>query len=129
VRTFCDAGGKCVRASILGNIIYGYVGFRTGWGNDIVTRPGQVKGDWGMTVDTYDEAAYAMGIEMANTLGPRVTLEGIRTFMTTYLAANPNPLREGNASGGYNDLTTCKPCTEKTKESRHGGSESPRIRP
>ena len=47
----------------------------------------------------------------------------------TPVAALPQALREANTNGGYNDLSSCGLCDEKTKETRHGGAEKTRWRP
>lgn len=45
------------------------------------------------------------------------------------VAELPQALREANTNGGYNDLSSCGLCDEKTKETRHGGAEKTRWRP
>lgn len=47
----------------------------------------------------------------------------------TLVAELPQALREANTNGGYNDLSSCGLCDEKTKETRHGGAEKTRWRP
>jgi hypothetical protein len=41
------------------------------------------------------------------------------------LKKHPTALYEGRSDGGYNDLSSCRPCTKKTPETRHGGNQSP----
>ena len=45
------------------------------------------------------------------------------------LKKTPSALYEGRKDGGYNDLSTCRPCTEKTSAKNHGGNEKPRLTP
>ncbi len=129
--------GKCVRSAILGNIIYGIIGagdFNPGQ----LAEANDVKESWGMTVDTYDTAAYSAGWLLANPLavGPP-TVPGIPKTVGDFCAkfdvivANmPSAIREGTGNGAdYNDLGGCKPCGSKTKEARHGGSDKPRSIP
>jgi len=75
-----------------------------------------------MDVDKYDEEAYAVG----------AGLSGSTAFCSKFdelLQKTPTALREGRKDGGYNDLSTCGACSEKTNEKKHGGSEDTRIRP
>jgi hypothetical protein len=45
------------------------------------------------------------------------------------LKKTPSALYEGRKDGGYNDVSTCRPCTEKTSAKNHGGNEKPRLTP
>jgi hypothetical protein len=83
-----------------------------------------------MSVDQYDEVAYAAGGAIYG-----AGFEGVFDVKTVcqkvndVLKKNPTALYEGRDDGGYNDLSSCRPCTVKTPETRHGGNESPRLLP
>ena len=122
--------GKCVRSAILGNIMYGIVGRHAGFtAQELRDGATNTKKKWGLRVDKYDEAAYDVGSGMFEKWSTGISIQDFCTEFNSLVQNSPDALREGNRSGGYNDLTTCQPCQEKSKEARHGGSESPRRRP
>ena len=122
--------GKCVRSAILGNIMYGIVGRHAGFtAQELKDGATNTKKKWGLRVDKYDEAAYDVGSGMFEKWSTGISIQDFCTEFNSLVQNSPDALREGNRSGGYNDLTTCQPCQEKSKEARHGGSESPRRRP
>lgn len=128
--------GKCVRSSILGNIMYGLVGSlpivlkggtRVGkFSIKDLLKASDTKRSWGMTVDKFDELAYAAGAQMYGGLEDSFD---ICALLEEALKDHPDSLCELRKDGGKNDLSKCRPCTEKTKEKRHGGNDSPRRRP
>ncbi|MDR2512529.1 MAG: hypothetical protein LBD01_01845, partial [Puniceicoccales bacterium] len=128
--TLCS---HCVKSSILGNIVYGFMGAMAGFSEgNVVDEANKIKGNWGWlpgaTYDPYDEKAYRLGYA----LGSRwkdMSKRGFCAVFNESLKEFPEALYEGNKNGGYNDPSTCEPCDEKTKEKRHGGSETPRRRP
>lgn len=57
---------------------------------------------------------------------------GMRCCINKTVSISSDPfelLREANTNGGYNDLSSCGLCDEKTKETRHGEAEKARWRP
>ncbi len=120
--------GKCVRSAILGNVMYGLIGARAGFTQkQLKDGATSTKKDWGMTVDEYDERAYQLGVDLYNKLKDMKPPDFCKAFEA--VVGDASALREGRKGGGYNDLGSCTPCTKKTKETRHGGSESPRRTP
>ena len=122
--------GQCVRSSILGNIMYGIVGRYAGFtAQEIKDGATNTKKKWGLRVDNYDEAAYGLGSGVFDKWKTGLSIQDFCSEFNSLVQGSPDALREGNRSGGYNDLTTCQPCSEKSKETRHGGNDSPRKRP
>jgi RHS repeat-associated protein len=114
--------GKCVRSAILGNIMYGLIGNYAGFTDKDLRTADDWKNKIGIEVDKYDAQAYKLGED----------LDGTTDFCVKFVELvdkNPAALYEGRKDGGYNDLSTCAPCTEKTKATNHGGNEKPRLRP
>jgi RHS repeat-associated protein len=114
--------GKCVRSAILGNIMYGLVGHYAGFSDQELKTISDWKRRVGAPVDEYDEQAYELG----------AALDGATDFcarVNELVRKNPSVLYEGRGDGNYNDLSTCRRCTEKTTEKRHGGHERPRWLP
>ena len=126
--TLCS---KCVRSSILGNLIYGLVGRYAGFsGNALKTGATGTKKTWGLSVDKYDEIAYGAGATIyGGGFEESFNLGNLCNRIEESLTANPGALNEGNTKGGYNDLGSCKLCAKNTNETRHGGNESTRMRP
>jgi len=122
--------GNCVRSSILGNIVYGFVGGHQGYStNQLVTAATGMKRKVGMTVDTYDESSYVFGRKLFDKYDGKITLNEFCAAFNQLVAELPQALREASTNGGYNDLSSCGLCDEKTKETRHGGAEKTRWRP
>jgi len=114
--------GKCVRSAILGNIMYGLAGSYAGFSDQDLKTASDWKRSVGMDVDKYDEEAYKLGEDV----------NGATDFCSKFnelLKKTPSALYEGWKDGGYNDLSTCRPCTEKTSAKNHGGNEKPRLTP
>jgi len=114
--------------------MYGYVGAYAGFTpDDLKEGASGTKRRWGMTVDEYDEVAYRLGWDLYKRLSTASApaTSPARSFCTAFkeLVGNGQALREGTEGDGYNDLSSCTPCTEKTKETRHGGREGTRMRP
>jgi RHS repeat-associated protein len=119
--------GQCVRSAILGNLMYGLIAADAGFPmEDTVNAPGDTKRFLRMTVSANDETSYLAGDIMGTKLPKNITLKDVCYRLNGIAFGLPSALRETNASGGENDLTSCRPCQEKTKESRHGGSDKPR---
>ena len=136
--------GKCVRSAILGNIMYGYIGAQLGFSKKELRGASDTKSTLGLTVDKYDEAAYDLGADLQGGYTPsdppasgpatqstqpiKGSLEDLCAQVDHLLTENGDALKEGN-DNGYNDLSTCKPCEKKTKETRHGGKEESKWLP
>jgi RHS repeat-associated protein len=122
--------GRCIRSSILGNIMYGIVGRYAGF-TEQELRGGatNTKKKWGLRVDRYDEAAYGLGSGVFDNFVMALSVQGFCSRFNNLVQNNSDALREGNRSGGFNDLSTCRTCSERSQEGRHGGNESPRINP
>lgn len=123
--------GKCIRSAILGNIMYGYVGHIAGFSKEeLITGATATKKKWHMQVDKYDEASYKLGYDLQQEFPNQGgSLEDLCGKLDGLLKENKDALKEGRKKGGYNDLSTCKPCDKDTKETRHGGSQDSRWRP
>jgi RHS repeat-associated protein len=129
--------GKCVRSAILGNIMYGLIGRTTFYTHALVGGANDTKKNWGMTVDPYDSLSYQLGAGLAEDLDMRINVilpknkyDFCDKFSTLLRQSqNNDPIKEGDGKAGFNDLSTCVPCTDKTTETRHGGKEKPRKTP
>ncbi len=118
--------GNCVRSSILGNLVYGIVGRYAGFTDAQLNQASAWKQSVGMTVDPYDEVAYSAGGEIYGSGFEGIyDVQNVCQEMNNVLKKHPTALREGRADGGFNDLSSCRPCTKKTPETRHGGNKSP----
>jgi hypothetical protein len=107
--------------------MYGLIAADAGFPmEDTVNAPGDTKRFLRMTVSANDETSYLAGDIMGTKLPKNITLKDVCYRLNGIAFGLPSALRETNASGGENDLTSCRPCQEKTKESRHGGSDKPR---
>ena len=119
--------GSCVRSAILGNIMFGVVGSYAGFSEkDLQDEVNKLKGYGGGTVDPNDATAYQFGFDL------QAQLKNGGDFCKIFnqlLSKSPGVLHEGRSDGGYNDLSSCGACSEKTKETRHGGKEGTRLRP
>jgi hypothetical protein len=82
-----------------------------------------------MTVDPNDEISYQVGAEIYGAGFEDVfNVSNFCSKAKEVLKAKPSALHEWRSDGNYNDLSSCTPCTEKTKENRHGGNEPTRWR-
>jgi RHS repeat-associated protein len=121
--------GYCVRNSVLGNIMYGYIGRFAGFTLDQITQAAiNLKRIALQTVDDYDKAAYELGYDIRRAL--EIDNQGFCTaFKKNSIRAIA--LREGRKDDGsnYNDLSTCSQCHQSTKETNHGGHYPERILP
>ena len=121
--------GQSVRSAILWNIMYGIVGRHSGFtSQELRDGATNTKKKCGLLVDKYDEAVYGIGSGVFGKWNAGISIQDFGTKFNSLVQSSPDALREGNRSGGYNDLTTCQPCSEKPRETRHGGSEAPRRR-
>jgi hypothetical protein len=127
--------GKCVRSSILGNIIFGLVG-GADFTLDTLSQATDTKKKYHLPVDPYDNASYRLGLELTGDIGANndvelpTTKESLCRRFTALVARNPDALKEGTGKGDdYNSLEVCRPCKHKTREKRHGGSSPARILP
>jgi len=117
--------GKCVHTSTLGNIMFGAVGAYGGFSQSDLNEATTVKRLILATVDHFDEEAYKLGIDFNAKLGGSTTAEAVCAAFNQAVTLNPNGLRLGNKTGGYNDLGACAPCSIKTTETKHGGNSPP----
>jgi RHS repeat-associated protein len=114
--------GQCVRSSILGNIIYGIIGNYAGFSDAELNTASVWKRRVGIPVDQYDEEAYGLGAQLKGNAN-------IGDFCKKFNEKKGTALREGRSlaeGGGYNDLSTCRPCSLKTTATNHGGNSPPR---
>lgn len=108
--------------------MYGLIGARAGFtAKQLTSGATTTKKGWGMTVDEYDEKSYELGVRLYEELRKSQPPDFCKAFDA--VVGDRAALREGRKGGGYNDLGDCKPCPHKTKETRHGGSESSRMLP
>lgn len=129
----CDVGcgftvtlcGKCVHTSVLGNLMFGMIAKYAQQSLDDVTKYAQdVIDDYG-TLDVYDPPIYKVGYD---TFGDYDDFGTDSKFCKTLLkAAGQQGISlewtgDGNKPPKVSDRSKCKPCSEKTKETRHGGS-------
>jgi RHS repeat-associated protein len=114
--------GQCVRSSILGNIMYGIIGNYAGFSDAELNTASDWKRRIGIPVDRYDEEAYKLGAELNGNAN-------LGDFCKKFNEKKGNALREGRSDGGYNDLSSCRPCSLKTTATNHGGNSPPRLRP
>jgi hypothetical protein len=102
--------------------MYGLIGNYAGFSDTDLLTASDWKRKVGMDVDKYDEQDYKVGAD----------LNGATDFCSKFdalLKKTPSALYEGRKDGGYNDLSTCRACDEKTKASNHGGNEGQRRMP
>ena len=122
--------GKCVRSSILGNLIYGIVARAAGFPDSQLNQASEWKRSIGMTVDKYDEEAYQAGADIFGGLPKNFVQDDFCHEFNTALNKGGTFLREEHQKDpGYNDLSTCRPCSVKSTVTGHGGNSLPRLRP
>lgn len=108
--------------------MYGYIGAYAGFSKqELVDGATETKDAWLMSVDPYDKRAYELGWDLNQRRLKSDKADLCKELVA--LVGTGEALREGNKEGGYNDLSKCKPCPEKTRERRHGRNEAPRMRP
>jgi hypothetical protein len=126
--------GKCIRSAILGNIMYGIIAAKHKLDLiKVIARPSQVK-EWPIVdlfvdVSPNDVNSYMAGIFIGQSLERTVTLVEICESLDIVVKSDPKSILESRKDGGFNSLASCDPCTERTKEKRHGGKEKPRFTP
>lgn len=125
--------GRCIRTSVLGNLIYGLIGNYAGFpSGDVVGAPALGKAEYNRYAYAYeptpiipnDNNSYLLGFMIANPVVP-ATLSSFCNQLNSNLG-DGRGLLQGNKDGTFNDTSTCKSCAAKTSETRHGGSETPR---
>ena len=123
--------GACVRTAILGNIMYGFIGAWAGFSSPTLTV---VANSWKPSVVyMYDSFAYIFGEELFEHFDPDqpVNAESFCKIWKAVAARNPFGLVHGTPDTGnpqdYTDFSECTACSEKTKETKHGGAIIPSL--
>ncbi len=146
----CDLGcgstvtlcGKCVPASVLGNLMFGLMARHAQLSLDDVRKYAQdIIGDYG-SPDPYDPPVYGVGYDtygeydsfgtgsaFCQTLLRASADHGVRLEWTgdrgaqLYTEAGGQVAPHGTPSIGVGDRSSCEPCAEGTKETRHSGTD------
>lgn len=84
-----------------------------------------VQDDVRFVYDGWNSTGWSMGRKLPAT----ITLGDVCSRLSGMIGKIPSALKESNVTGGVNDLSSCRPCPDKTKETRHDGSAPSRRRP
>jgi hypothetical protein len=74
-----------------------------------------------------DNNAYNLGYDLGVGGVPK-TLSDLCGKLNKYIGDGAS-LLQGNADGSFSDTSTCKKCSVKTTETRHGGAQPKRYTP